>query len=294
MAEKTTEELEEERMMKELTRAKSTAKSNFFAQKKPLGGGAVSPGRSPPAHQPVQTFPKQQSTGSMPEWKRKQLEAEQAAAAQREEEERKKRERANLMGKVEEVSASPFGTTFHEPIRATSSPRHEIDTSATSPRNFAQDQDELLRIEEQRLARKLATTAPAGGISSESLQSPKGGIRNEEDEEELMRIEEMRLMKKTLNTLKDGEQPASPTHATLERAPSVIKCDVLWIDRSSGAVLRQQSFPTVKGKLPVATLKRMWGVNSVTWVERNCELREGSDGYSDLVVDRNSIRVWCQ
>lgn len=145
----------EERFLKEIGRAKSSARANVFSKKQPLfkPQQAQAPAATPVA-KPV--------TGE-PEWKRRQREAEEAEAQRRAEEERRKRERLNHLSGVE-VCAQPLRLLILQEVSpladvpplsvAPQQARGEIDTSHISPRHTHEDREELERLEEERLARK--------------------------------------------------------------------------------------------------------------------------------------------
>jgi len=290
--------------MAELSRAGNRAKTNFFAKKQPLGGPTGSSGSSGNLYgnqsgsnygnNNANTSPRSANQsfsaglqankpapqpGAVPEWKRKQMEAEAENAKRREEEERIRREKlAQLGSSIDETPlAVQLGNTDHQDRR-----------------------------EEEHLSRRLGgftlqeetTTLPGPGVtySSNSIERTSSSHFDPVDAEAAERAEEERLMRKTLNTGVGGVQPVNqpPPAKNLDRATSVQKCEVMWVDARSGNVVKQQGFPTLKGKLPIASIKRLWGVKSIVWADRDMELAAGSDGYSDQTFSNIGIvRVWC-
>lgn len=347
--EKTLEELEEERFLKEIGRAKSSARANVFAKKQPLFKPQTQ--EPTPVAKPGLASPK----GGEPEWKRRQREAEEAEAQRKAEEERRKRERLSQLPGVSEVS--PLADVPTPAVAPQAQVRGEIDTSSQiSPRHIQEDREELERLEEERLSRKLGNTRLPGAAGDAQPVSPPRGISNQgfnrnqssprqvqtsprqfqtspvhyqppqhqpnyhvpslsvpahgeidtsslvktsprhsaEEKEAQLLAEEQRLAKKIGNTAHGPElhqqqhAHASPQH----QSSGVAMCDVLWIEENF--VIRQQSFPTLKGRLPLASMKRIWGVHTIIWADRNEELTASSDGYTEAVFDRPAIRVWCK
>jgi len=275
--EKTREELEEERLMNDMNRAGHRAKSNFFGKKPALNIGGPTYSTAPVQQAPV-VKAKTPTSGGMPEWKRKQMEAEADAARRREEEERYKREKVAqaMKGGVDE-----------------------------SPTVFLAPSEQRDKREEGHLLRRLGDLPPEAEVSSTDLAMPaskpspqkSGSSIFDADDEEVLRAEEQRLVRKTANTaIGGGAAPAvqSMSNPQLTRATSVQRCEVQWVDSRTGAVNKQQGFPTLKGRLPLATIKRLWGVRSIRWADRDLELVAATDGYSELVFANVSVvRVWC-
>eukprot|EP01126_Amoeba_proteus_P024476 TRINITY_DN2464_c0_g2_i1.p1 TRINITY_DN2464_c0_g2~~TRINITY_DN2464_c0_g2_i1.p1 ORF type:complete len:248 (-),score=58.00 TRINITY_DN2464_c0_g2_i1:120-863(-) len=246
--------------MKEVARVGQKAKNNYFSKKPALGGTPVTsvPVTTPT---PVTTSPPKPA-GGIPEWKRRQLEVEKLEAARKVEEERQKQDKLRNISSfvIEESVLTLSGST---PV--------SVNTNIVTPVDTVER----------------TTIDTCSIVHSHNV-----------DERMIEKQEEERLMRKTSNSVKSygqHNQPvAQPQKQVQPTKPAVKACLVTWVDQNTNSTIKEQSFPTIKGRLPIASMRRLWNVQTIIWRDMEEEISVLQDGYSEMsFAGMDFIKVWC-
>jgi len=209
---------------------------------------------------------KDQNAGPLPEWKRVQLEREEAERKRSAEEETRRRQyqdqivqSASSGHSLIDTSSAMSGGNFVDPAaRKNESPAKEADTVVPGKAIFEdKDQEEELRKEEEYLMRRtgsvVAKKKPAHHLPDSSLT----GDHNKD--------------------------------AHLALSPKQQKVTVAWVDSVSGDTIQELPFFTNGGRLPMLAVEGALGVKNVIWKETNQPLTAGPDGFTLISVGQRQI-----
>jgi len=215
---------------------------------------------------------KDQQSGPLPEWKRVQLEREEAERKRVDEEEQRKKTYANQIVHSAatghsniDTSSAMSGGTFVDPLAKSSSPTKAPVEDVVTPGKAmfdGKDTDEELLKEEEYLNRR---TGMAAAI-------PKKKSVHHIPESSLTGVAE-----------KDA-------HLALNSRQQ--KVLVALVDSVSGDTIAELPFFANAGRLPMLAVEGALKIKNVVWKETKQALTAGPDGFSTLSVgNRNVIEV---
>jgi len=214
---------------------------------------------------------KDQPSGPLPEWKRVQLERDEADRKRHEEEERRRRQyqdqivhSASAGHSLIDTSSAMSGGTFVDPAAN----RHEpaqvnrgVDEVVPGKAIFEdKDKEEDLRKEEEYLMRRTGSIVTKKKVTRHTPESSLTGDSNKD--------------------------------AHLALNPRQQKVLVAWVDAVSGDTIQELPFFANAGRLPMVAVEGALGVKNVVWKETNQALTAGPDGFATVSVGgRNVIEI---
>jgi len=274
-------ELEEERFARTLSHQKMHGRNAFAAthavppKKNPQSpngsqtttqsGNQSSPGlgdRGPRVH-------KKEPSGPLPEWKKQQLEREEAEKKRREEEEQRRKEytvqivNSATVGHSTVETSSAITGNFVDPLvqKAAQEKKQEKEPEVVPGRAIFDDKDkeEELKREEQYLMRRTGSTGP---VKRQAVHSPSSSFSGD--------------------ATKDA-------HLALHTKQ--VKVMVAWVDNVTGEVKSQLPFFATGGRLPMVAVEGALGIKNLVVKESKQPLTAGPDGFSTVSIGNGKIYV---
>jgi len=261
------EKLEEARLTKTLSGARMRGHNAFTATQAGAPKKKISSpekhdaaSASPPQYGRAPMTSKPAASGPMPEWKRQQMDRDEAAMRKRDEEERRRQQYVTQIttgvaaGQSTVETTSAVTTNFVDPLAVKTAPRAAEPEPAQQP-TAAQtffdpaDKEEELKREEDYLARRT-------GLSPQRTTS------------------------KTHVSTKVGTSGVAEKDAHLALGSKTQKLGVVLVDAASGATLEEGAFMLKNGRLPVLAVENGFKVRDLVWKENGQAIKAEADGYS--------------
>eukprot|EP01128_Nolandella_sp_AFSM9_P008986 TRINITY_DN5627_c0_g1_i1.p1 TRINITY_DN5627_c0_g1~~TRINITY_DN5627_c0_g1_i1.p1 ORF type:complete len:292 (+),score=90.62 TRINITY_DN5627_c0_g1_i1:91-966(+) len=283
--ERTVEELEEERLMRAMSGRRFNPSPNLKKVVSPRGvqsNVVVSPrsrthGRAPSTEHGVYKG----KNGKIPAWKLKQIEEEEKAKKAAEEEEKRKQQYVHQLESAIQSGHSPVDqshdaqgfhdhdhtfttdvheSSFHIPVSETSEKLHEDEPVSGKDVFEDRDEEEEMRLEEERLMRRTGMT-PRGGDSVHHHRSASSLTGN----------------------------PLNDSHLAIGGQQ---KIDVAWVGHD-GVVKAEGAFMCVDSRLPILAVENGLKVKNLVWKETGKAITNKGNGYSNLTFQgRNFVEVF--